>query len=487
MKGGIAKLGKKKKEVTVEVVGGNSTGVTGSCTKIDFFGRTILFELGMVQDYSTVLENYKANCSIMNKIKPRKIEMVIIGHNHCDHIGLIPMLFARGNTDVKIITPKDTTCILKEMWSDTAYINERDVEALNRKGDKSYTPLYTQTEVNMALKNVIEIEIGKIVNIDENVSIRYTPAGHVLRSCQTELYVNGGSHTRKILFTSDLGNKMIEDRKIFVEKFQPVSSCNICIGECTYGLRKGSMSKRDIELDRKKMKSVIEQYCVDNNYRVLIPTFSLDRMPLIIWELYQLFGKDESFKVPILIDSPLANRLLDCYSSILTDEEKDKFDEMMSWKNIRRVINPEDSKAAITEKGAKVICASSGMLCAGRSVKWVQSILPNENDCILFVGFAGQNTLAGKIKNGSTQKTININGKPYKNKCNLVDLHSYSSHMQHDDLVNYYKRINCEKIYLCHGDSQARIELKEDLEDALADCCKSTKVVIVNKGTKISL
>lgn len=480
-------MGKKKKEVTIEIVGGNAEGVTGSCTRIDFYGRTILFELGMVQDNSTILGNYKDNCAILNKIKPKKIEMVILGHNHCDHIGLVPMLFARGNTDVKIITPKDTTCILREMWSDTAFINERDAEVLNRKGDKCYTPLYTQAEVEMALKNVIEIEIGSIIDIDENVAIRYTPAGHILRSCQTELYINGGSHTRKILFTSDLSNIMIEDRKVFVEKFQPVTSANIVIGESTYGKRKGSMKKKDIELDRQKMKTVIEQFCIENKHRVLIPTFSLDRMPFIIWELYQLFGKDESFTVPVLIDSPLANRLLDCYSSILDGDAKEKFDEMMSWKNIRRVITPEDSKAAISDKGAKIICASSGMLTAGRSVKWVQSILPNENDCILFVGYAGQDTLAGHIKNGSTQKTININGKPYKNKCSLVDLKSYSSHMQHNDLVKYYKSINCEKIYLCHGDDKARLELKEDLDKALADCCKSTRVIIINKGTKISL
>ena len=161
-------MGKKKKEVKLEVVGGNATGVTGSCTKIEFFGRTILFELGMVQDNSTILANYKDNCAILNKIKPKKVEMVIIGHNHCDHIGLIPMLFARGNKDVKIITPKDTTCILKEMWSDTAFINERDCESLNRKDDMSYTPLYTQIEVDMALKNIVEIEIGNIVKIDDN-------------------------------------------------------------------------------------------------------------------------------------------------------------------------------------------------------------------------------------------------------------------------------------------------------------------------------
>ncbi len=441
----------------------------------------------MIQDKNTILENYRANCAMFNKIKAKNIEMVIVGHLHIDHIGAIPMLFARGNENAKIFVPKDSTSILKEMWLDCAYINNRDCETLSRKQDKNYTPLYTDDEVYTALSHVVEVDIGDIIELDENISIRYTPAGHILRSCQTELFLNINSHIKKILFTSDLGNTMIEDKKIFVEKFQKVNSANIVIGECTYGRRKGNMSKRDIQLDRLKMKTVINQYCIDNNHRVLIPTFSLDRMPFIIWELYEMFGKNEDFKIPILIDSPLSNRLLDCYSSILVGKEKELFDEMMSWKNLKRVIDPEDSKAAIGDKSAKVILASSGMLTAGRSIKWVQSILPCENDCILFIGYAGEDTLAGRIKHGVSQKTININGKPYKNKAQLIDLHSYSSHMQRKDLLNYYKQIATEKIYLVHGDNQARMEFKEDLEKELEKSLKSTRVVIVNKGTKIKL
>ena len=60
------------------------------------------------------------------------------------------------------------------------------------------------------------------------------------------------------------------------------------------------MKKKDIELDRQKMKTVIDQYCVDNHHRVLIPTFSLDRFPFIIWELYQLFGHYPSFNIQMI-------------------------------------------------------------------------------------------------------------------------------------------------------------------------------------------
>ena len=59
--------------------------------------------------------------------------------------------------------------------------------------------------------------------------------------------------------------------------------------------------------------------------------------------------------------------------------------------------------------------------------------------------------------------------------------------MQHNDLVNYYKGIVADKIYLLHGDEEARMELKEDLQDELRKMCKSTKVAIVNKSTIIRL
>ena len=440
----------------------------------------------MIQGEHTVLENYRANMKFVQKIKPQEIEYIIIGHCHQDHIGMIPTLYARGKCNAKIIVPKGSTAILKEMWLDSSFINCRDVEVLNIKDDRNYEPFYTEDIVYKTLDYVQEIESDNIVKLSDELAIRYTDAGHILLSKQCEVYINGGSHTRKILFSSDLGNIATQDTRVFVENFKPISSCNIAIMECTYSSKDRQCTKETYKKDIEKIKSVVEQYCVDNNNRVLIPSFSLDRTPYILWILYSLFGKDENFKVPILVDSPLANRLLDCYSSILEDDRKELFDEIMSWKNIRRVITPEDSKAAISDKEAKVILSSSGMLTAGRSVKWTQSILPHENDCILFMGYSGEDTLAWKIKHNKDNKTININGKPYKNNAQIYDLKSFSSHMQRIDMINYYKSINCEKIYLVHGDSN-KIEFKHDLEEAIFDCLKSTKVVAVNNGTKISL
>lgn len=440
----------------------------------------------MIQGEHTVLENYKANMKYIQKIRPQELQYIIIGHVHQDHIGMIPTLYARGKCNAKIIVPKGSTSILKEMWLDSSFINCRDVEVINLKNDRNYEPFYTEDVVYKTLEYIEEIDSDKIVPLSDELAIRYTDAGHILLSKQCEVYINGGSRTRKILFSSDLGNISTQDTRVFVENFKPVTSANIAIMECTYASKERQCTKETYKKDVAKIKSVVEQYCIDNNSRVLIPSFSLDRTPYILWILYSLFGKDTNFKIPILIDSPLANRLLDCYSSILNGEKKELFDEIMSWNNIKRVIQPESSKAAIADKGAKIILSSSGMLTAGRSVKWTQSILPNENDCILFMGYSSENTLAWKIKYGKDHKTININGKPYKNKAQIYDLKSFSSHMQRNEMLNYYKSINCEKIYLVHSDSN-KIEFKHDLENAIADCLKSTKVVAVNSGTKISL
>ena len=288
----------------------------------------------MIQGEHTVLENYKANMKYIQKIRPQELQYIIIGHVHQDHIGMIPTLYARGKCNAKIIVPKGSTSILREMWLDSSFINCRDVEVINLKNDRNYEPFYTEDVVYKTLEYIEEIDSDKIVSLSDELAIRYTDAGHILLSKQCEVYIYGGSRTRKILFSSDLGNISTQDTRVFVENFKPVTSANIAIMECTYASKERQCTKETYKKDVTKIKSVVEQYCIDNNSRVLIPSFSLDRTPYILWILYSLFGNDENFKIPILIDSPLANRLLDCYSSILDGEKKELFDEIMSWNNI---------------------------------------------------------------------------------------------------------------------------------------------------------
>lgn len=480
-------MAKHKYNIKITPLGYAAQSVTGSCNLIEFDDTKFLVEFGGIQECHTPLANYRANKEQLSKIKPQELQYIFLCHNHYDHIGLVPALYASGKCNAQIVVPSGSVSILKEMWLDSAKIMERDCDYLSRKFHKEFFPFYTPRDIETALAYVQEYPILEMIHVTNTFSFRYIPSGHILLACQLELYVKNNNHTSKLLITSDLGNTITEDMKFFTDKFQAVSKATIVIGESTYGGRITKNRKKDFLKDMEKIKSTILQYCVDNRGRVLFPTFSLDRTPFMMWIIYSLFKDDREFHVPVIIDSPLAIRLLHCYSSILSGESKLKFDEMMNWNNFLFIYDYEDSAAAISDSTPKVILSSGGMLQSGRSVQWAQSIIPRSSDCIVFSGYCGEGTLGYKIKHSKEQKTVTINNKILNNKCQMAEIASMSSHMQHTELVNYYSNIHADAIYLVHGDLESRVKLKSALETELHRMCKTTKVKIANKSTEITL
>lgn len=484
----IARKKDKESQIRISFLN-NGHSVTGSCTIIKFLNRTILFEFGGIQEGHTVLSNYKLNKDQIFSVKAKDIDMIIGGHfMHYDHGGNIPAL-TRQNPHIRIITGKNTTGILKEMWLDSANISIRDCEAMSSQyPDKVFNPIYTLDDVEEAAKLIEEYDVGKIYELDENISIRYTYSGHILGAVQCELFIKIKNHITKLLFTSDLGNVKIQDLKPFVQNFEPVYTAQYVFGECTYGSKDNKqITQKIIDKDLEKIKSVIQQFCGDYKRRVLMPVFSLDKCPVVLWLIYQMFKDDKNFDTKVLVDSPLTNRLLDRYSEVLEGEAKEQFDEMLNWKNLKRIVTPEDSKYAMENMRNIVILSSGGMLQSGRSVKWAKELLPHSNDCLILSGYCGENTLGYKIKNCSDQKTITINGTPVKNKAQIVNVRSLSGHMQRDDLLKYYSSIHAEKIYLIHGDMDGKIEFAQDLKKEVANQSMTTGVCVVNKGTSITL
>lgn len=146
-------MSKKNDKAIIQVIGGNAESVTGSCTMIEYQGETYLFECGMIQS-KTVIDTYKENKQILSRIKAQKVDIIIIGHLHLDHSCSIPALYATGKCHARIIVPKNSTAILKEMWLDCAYINERDAKVLSDKAEKFVPPLFTERDVYEALKHI---------------------------------------------------------------------------------------------------------------------------------------------------------------------------------------------------------------------------------------------------------------------------------------------------------------------------------------------
>lgn len=469
----------KTKKIRVSFPGYSSFQVTGSMTLIESSHRKILIEAGLVQG-GTTLQDWKANTRRL-PFKPCDISYIFIGHGHADHMLLLPRLYAMG-CEAKVVAPLGTKELFRIMAQDSAYIISKDAEMLSKSTGKTYKPFYSQEHIEKALAFFIEFPIGQTFELEDDLRFRFLPSGHIINSAQIELWVSSENHTAKIGYTSDLGSAI---PKRYANEFKPIEKCNLLIGEATYAREMRPITDRDRLRDIEKIKSVIYECCCLNRSRVLIPIFSLDRSQNMLSVLYDIFANDKSFTIPVLVDSPLTVQMFKYVQSQLHGDELEYYNRMTQWENIEWIVDYADSKMWQENGLPAIILSASGMMQAGRSRRWASLLLPNPSSHILFCGYSVENSLASKIKNGSLQKTILIDGKRIKNRCAISDLHSFSGHMGRDGLLNYYSNVNADKLALVHSNYDSKLKFSIDLQDEIHRKNKTGRVICVNKGTEI--
>ena len=453
-----------------------SENVTGSMVYIKTPNHKLLLDAGFVQS-NDIETDYKRNTRSMKKFKIKEIDYLFLTHTHGDHIFLAPYLYKQGCT-AKTMIPKDSINILKIMLENCAGINERDARYLTKRNKKRFNPIFDNDDIEYFLKYVEEYPIGYMIKIDEELSFKWIPSGYLLKGCQLELYITIGNHTKKILYTSDLGNPKL--RQCFTESFEPIEKANYVIAESTYGDKSDlKIRKKERELEMKYLKELILSQVVDKQGKLLIPSFSQSRTQSISYLIYEIF-KNQDIKFDIYIDSPLSMKLFDAMKDILTDGELLKLKELLKWKHLKFISSIEESFALMKSQRPCIIISSSGMCNHGRVKEHLKYILPNFNASILFIGYAGEGTTADKIQKN---KIVEIDKQSYEINCNVYTLKTMSSHMPFKELVEYYSSIHCEKIFLHHGSKIAKKTLKETLEKKFIEDCKTTAVVAVNHDT----
>ena len=475
-------MAKSKNKIKISFIGEAANDVTGSCIHIQTSTRQILLECGLYQSCGSTLENYKINNKHFD-FKPKNIDYVFLCHNHTDHIGLVPKLY-KNDCNAQIIAPSGTKSIAEILLKDSAHIMDGDAKELSDKFHRNYVPLYTEGDVERSLNNYKEFPFGEVIQLDDYVKFRFVPSGHILNSAQLELWVTEGNITKKIAYTSDLGNIHIE--KYYTNKFEPITKCDVLIGETTYARESRIANQKMRNKDLEKLEAAIWQTCIEDGARVLIPVFANDRCQNMITNLYDIFGNNDEFDTPVLVDSPMAIKICEEYGELLQGEELDKWKRVVSWKNLHFVKDAIDSKEWRESQQPVVVLASSGMCVKGRSVGWIGNMLSHSYDRIIFCGFAAENSLAATIKEGK-QKTITVSGRRVANRCQITDLHSFSSHMQYDSLLKTYGAVECEKIVLVHGQMDGKIEFAKELQEEISKNNNTGKVVVCNKKYVLSL
>ena len=474
----------KLKDDGVLFCGNNAVDVTGSMILIKFANKLILLEAGLYQDNS-YLEAYKIN-SEKFKFNPEELDYIFINHVHIDHIGLLPRLVKEGFSG-KIILTKATSILSKPLLLNCAYILADEARVISKRYKREYSPIYGEKDVmdTLSLYEVYD-DYDSIYKLDDVISFQWLKNSHCIGSAQLQLILNDGIRKRKILYTSDIG--ALQTKNHYVENTEiPTFFNDLTILESTYGLETRATKKTrefDIEHLRVAINTVIER-----NGSLILPAFSFSRSQELLTVLYDLFGQDDNFNIPIIVDSMLTCDMCDVYNEILTDSFYEKWEQVYNWKNVKYIREKADSQNCIADIRPKICISSSGFCTNGRILAYLDKYLRDIDSMIVFSGYTGDNDsyLSYRIKNGKSHKTLTINKRPVPNRADCITMSTFSSHASFYDLLQYGANLNTTKLVLVHGSEEAKRCLKEHLESEVSKNNNTYKVITSKKDMIIPL
>ena len=165
---------------------GAARTVTGSNFLVEAAGKKFLVDCGMYQ--GKITEELENSDPFIYDVS--EIDFMLLTHAHIDHSGRIPKLYNEGFKG-PVYATKATCDLCEIMLPDSGHIQEVEIEWKNRKrmreGLDPLPPLYTAEEAVNCLEILHRVQYDEIVEIDDNISVRFNDAGHMLGSASLNL------------------------------------------------------------------------------------------------------------------------------------------------------------------------------------------------------------------------------------------------------------------------------------------------------------
>lgn len=447
--------------MNIQFCGGAQT-VTGSQHLLSVNGARILLECGLFQGRRK--ESYEINKSFL--FEPAKIDALVLSHAHIDHCGNIPNLVRHGFQG-PVYATSATVDLCKIMLLDSAYLQEKDAEWVNRIRERHHEPpiepLYTAQDVEQAMRHFIGLPYGRPFEIAPGVSLTFRDAGHILGSAGILLEIRERNRNWRFGFSGDIGRK---DMPILRDPDQ-LRDLDLFITECTYGNRLHAAAE-DVEED---LAQTVRRV-VDRGGKIIIPAFALGRTQLLVYLLHKLYDQNRIPDIPVFVDSPLATSATEvfrlhpeCFDRetyrLFLEDNQDPF----GFRKLRFVRSVEASKKLNEFRDPCVIISASGMAEAGRILHHLKNNIGNPKNLVLLVGYAAEHTLARKLRDGWEE--VKIFGEPYKVRCEVKAMDAFSAHADRRELLDYFDTLPADRlrhVFLVHGEKDQALPFKQALE-----------------------
>jgi len=438
---------------------GAARAVTGSCFRLETEHGQILIDCGLFQGSKTEKElNYRAF-----PFAPSKIAAVILTHAHIDHSGLLPKLVKAGFKGAIYATPA-TTDLAGVMLPDSAYIQEIEVEQLNkrnaRRGRGPVEPIYAAADANECIEQFRPVPYVQWFDVIRGIRARFWNAGHLLGSASVEVEVGGGNGERplRILFSGDIGPNF----KLLHPDPQSPNNLDYVVCEGAYG----DTDRADATAERRRTVLRDEVRAAQNpNGALLIPSFAVERAQELISDLVQLMSEGELPTIPIYVDSPLATKASRVFANHASDLDRGKeLVRGLNAPNVRFTESVEESKGLDRLREFHIVIAASGMCDAGRIRHRLKNWLWRNEATVLLVGYQAQGTLGRILQDGAA--AVRIQGEEFKVHARIRSTDLYSGHADAPELVDWIgkRRPIRHNVFLLHGEELSLFGLRGRLD-----------------------
>lgn len=440
---------------------GAARTVTGAQFVITANGKRVLLECGLFQGRRA--DAYERNHNF--PFDPKSINSVLLTHAHIDHSGNLPNLVKNGYSGSIYATPA-TIDLCKIMLRDSAYLQEKDIEWVNKIRQKHHEEiieaLYTMRDVEAAIELFVPIEFDHPFTIGPGMEAVFRDAGHILGSAGIHVDVTENGVTRRIGFSGDIGRPnlpLTRDPNI-------LRDLDLLVMESTYGNRHhGSYDDVEDEL----AQTVRE--VASSGGKLIIPSFAVGRTQHLVYVLHKLFDQDRIPDMPIYVDSPLAcnaTNVFRAYPHLLDRETQRTFladsEDPFGFKRLTYIHDASESKKLNYLNYPHIIISGSGMAEGGRILHHLKNNIDNQKNLILFVGYAAKHTLARKIMDGD--KVVKIFGEGHSVRAKIKIMDAFSAHADRRNLLDYVD-INSPKrlkhIFLVHGEPDQALPLRDGI------------------------
>ncbi|WP_299113964.1 MBL fold metallo-hydrolase [uncultured Winogradskyella sp.] len=444
---------------------GASGVVTGSKFLIETSEQNIMIDCGMFQGLKELRE---LNWNDL-PIKVNTIDVVLLTHGHLDHVGYLPRLFKQGFKG-RIIGTAPTLAIAEIILRDSAKIHEEEAEKANKEKYTKHRPalpFFTIKEAEETIK-LFHVDIdNKWIHLSEHISYRFQYNGHIIGATFIELDING----KRFVFSGDIGR--INDYLLNDPK-RPEWADFLFI-ESTYGNK--LHPKEDIE----EVLTAIINETIHKKGNLIIPSFAVERLQTLMYILWQLYKKRKIPNIPIFIDSPMGNNVLEVFKHFSKWHKLSIEDYYAMCNHVNIVQSYSETWKTIDDRRSKIVIAGSGMVTGGRVLTYLQQLIDEPSTTVLLVGYQAEGTRGRQLQDGVHE--IRFFGKYYPVKATVKNIESLSAHADQEDLINWMSTIKNipECVYLIHGEPTTLDTFRVKIEDVYGWNVKIPKLADVEK------